>query len=153
MKQNLNEEITHIKLMMGKIMTESFEDVKEQTTVNMDIVQAQTKKIKDYLGFTANLYSDPQNKKFVRQIRFDEMFVQTNGTLSIRVESDTYTYNCTKPNLIQTSSVQHPKKVDEFYSNKLTPQLQQDFCTTGDGNVSVPDARFASNKSNPSNLA
>jgi hypothetical protein len=30
MKKNLNEEVSRIKLMMGKIMTESFEDVKEQ---------------------------------------------------------------------------------------------------------------------------
>lgn len=38
MKQNLNEEISRIKLMMGKIMTESFEDVKEQEKTPSNLV-------------------------------------------------------------------------------------------------------------------
>jgi hypothetical protein len=125
----------------------------EQTTINMDIVQGQTIKIKKYLGTTSNLYSDPQNKKFVKQIRFDEMFVQTNGTVSIRVGSDNYFYDCTKPTLIQSNSTMKPGKVDNFYSNNLTPKLQQDFCTTSVGKVSVPRATNASNKTNISNLA
>jgi len=125
----------------------------EQTTVNMDIVQDQTIKIKKYLGFTANLYSDPQNRNFVKQIRFDEMSVQTNGTLSIRVASDNYVYDCKTPTLIRANSDTKPGKVDDFYSNNLTPKLQQDFCTTSTGNAPVPKATFTSNKTNISNLA
>ena len=35
--------------------------VKEQTTIDMSVIRDRTIKIKNYLGKTANLYSDPQN--------------------------------------------------------------------------------------------
>lgn len=154
---NLQENIIRIKQVMGRIMTESFEDVKEQTWVDMDTIQDRTIKIKKYLGKTANLYSDPQNKNFVRQIPIESMWVEKDGTVIIRFNESTgqsdYAYSCTKPNMIQTKHWYGSEKPKSFYSNNITPKLQQDFCTTSVGKAPVPNATFASNKSNPSNLA
>lgn len=129
----------------------------EQTTVDMTIIQDRTIKIKNYLGKTANLYSDPQNTKFVRQIPFESMWVEKDGTVIIRFNESTgqsdYAYSCSKPNQIETKNWYSSEKPESFYSNNLTPKLQQDFCTTSVGNAPVPNATFASNKSNPSNLA
>lgn len=112
--------------------------------------------IKKYVGETANLYSDPQNKKFVKQIHFEQIIPEDDGTIQLRVKSETlpYYYYCNKPTLIFGSNVKDASKPFEFYSNNLTPYFQKDFCTTSVGGQSVRKATFASaNKSQPSNLA
>lgn len=133
--------------------------VKEQTTIDMNVIQDRTIKIKKYLGKTANLYSDPQNKNFVRQIPFENMWVEKDGRVIIRFDDNSistlfpfdYSYDCKKPNIIQTTD--RSEKPKSFYSNNLTPKLQQDFCTTSVGKAPVPQATFASAKTQTSNLA
>jgi hypothetical protein len=131
--------------------------VKEQTTIDMSVIRDRTIKIKNYLGKTANLYSDPQNKNFVRQIPFESMWVEKDGTVIIRFSESKgqfdYAYDCTKPNIIQTKDWYSSEKPKSFYSNNLTPKLQQDFCTTSVGNTPAPQATFASAKTQTSNLA
>lgn len=106
--------------------------------------------MKKYVGETANLYTDPQNKKFVKQIRFEEIIPESDGKIQLRVRAETfpYYYFCNKPTLI------FGFRAVEYYSNNLTPKFQKDFCTTSVGDKPVPKATFASaNKSQPSNLA
>ena len=114
---------------------------------------------KKYIGETANLYKDPENKEFVKQIHFEQITPEPDGRIRIFVKGETnpYHYYCNKPNVIvgiyektaTTTVVQF-----EFYSNNLTPKFQKDFCTTSVGGQPVPKATFASaNKSQPSNLA
>jgi len=110
----------------------------------------QGQKIGKYIGQTANLYTDSQNTKFVTQIRFEEIIVEPDGDIQIRVKAETfpYYYFCNKPTVI------FGFRGVEYYSNNLTPKLQSDFCTRSVGNKPVPKATFASaNKSQPSNLA
>ena len=130
--------------------------VKEQTVPNINDFPDWPQKAKKYLGKTANLYSDPQNKKFITQIRITNAIVKTDGTVKLETNSDTapysYTYNCTKPNMLQPVGGSY-HKIDKYYSNELTPMIQQDFCTKNSKGVSVPIGAFASNKSNQSNLA
>jgi hypothetical protein len=112
--------------------------------------------MKKYVGETANLYTDPQNKKFVKQIRFEEIIPESDGKIQLRVRAETfpYYYFCNKPTLIFGSNIEDASKPFEFYSNNLTPHFQKDFCTTSVGDKPVPKATFAStNKSQPSNLA
>lgn len=137
--------------------------VKEQTVPNINDFPDWPQKAKKYLGKTANLYSDPQNKNFVRQIPFENMWVEKDGRVIIRFmdESKTlfpfdYSYDCKKPNIIQTTERSYEKPsgtIKSFYSNNLTPKLQQDFCTTSVGKAPVPQATFASAKTQTSNLA
>lgn len=112
--------------------------------------------IKKYVGETANLYTDPKNKKFVKQIHFEEIYPESDGKIQLRVKGETfpYYYFCNKPTVIFGSNFEDASKPFEFYSNNLTPHFQKDFCTTSVGNKPVPKATFASaNKSQPSNLA
>ena len=124
--------------------------VKEQTVPNINDFPDWPQKAKKYLGKTANIYSDPQNKKFITQIRITNAIVKTDGTVKLETNSDTapysYTYNCTKPNMLQPG-------IGKYYSNELTPLLQQDFCTKNSKGVSVPIGTFASAKTQTSNLA
>jgi hypothetical protein len=123
----------------------------------------QGEKLKKYIGQTANLYKDPQNKDFSHQIRFEEFYFKPDGTISIMIKDgvNPYYYSCDKPTVIngvlywkKKLSVGHDMKRFDFYSNNLTPKLQADFCTTSVGDKPVPKATFASaNKSQPSNLA
>jgi hypothetical protein len=111
---------------------------------------------KKYIDETANLYTDPQNKKFVKQIYFEQIIPESDGKIQLRVKGETfpYYYFCNKPTLIFGSNVEDASKPFEFYSNNLTPHFQKDFCTTSVGGQSVRKATFASaNKSQPSNLA
>jgi hypothetical protein len=110
----------------------------------------QGEKLKKYIGQTANLYTDPQNTKFVKQIRFEEIIVETDGDIQIRVKAERFPnyYFCNKPTVIFGFGGV------EYYSNNLTPKLKADFCTTSVGGKPVPKATFASgNKSQPPNLA
>jgi hypothetical protein len=114
---------------------------------------------KKYIGETANLYKDPQNKKFVKQIHFEEITPEPDGRIQLMAKGETfpYYYYCNKPNVIVGIYDKNVIVFDEsfeFYSNNLTPQFQKDFCTTSSGDKPVPKATFASaNKSQPSNLA
>ena len=114
---------------------------------------------KKYIGETANLYKDPQNKKFVKQIHFEEITPEPDGRIQLMAKGETfpYYYYCNKPNVIVGIYDKNVIVFDEsfeFYSNNLTPKFQKDFCTTSVGGQPVPKATFAStNKSQPSNLA
>jgi len=114
---------------------------------------------KKYIGETANLYKDPQNKKFVKQIHFEQITPEPDGRIQLMVKGETfpYYYYCNKPNVIVGIYDKNVIVFDEsfeFYSNNLTPKFQSDFCTTSVGDKPVPKATFASaNKSQPSNLA
>ena len=123
----------------------------------------QGEKLKKYIGQTANLYKDPQNKDFAHQIRIEEFIFQPDGSISIMIKDgvNPYYYSCDKPTVIngvlywkKKLSVGHNMKRFDFYSNNLTPKLQADFCTTSVGDKPVPKATFASaNKPQPSNLS
>jgi len=114
---------------------------------------------KKYIGETANLYKDPQNKKFVKQIHFEQITPEPDGRIQLMVKGETfpYYYYCNKPNVIVGIYDKNVIVFDEsfeFYSNNLTPHFQKDFCSTNVGGQSVRKATFAStNKSQPSNLA
>ena len=123
---------------------------------DFEALSDQGQKIGKYIGKTANLYTDPQNKKFVKQIRFEEILIETDGKIQIRVKGETlpYYYYCNKPTVMVGHNNKDVFKPFEFYSNNLTPKFQSDFCTTSVGDKPVPKATFASaNKPQPSNLS
>jgi hypothetical protein len=133
-------------------------------------------KLDKFKGNTVNLYSDPENKKFKRQIRIDYIdrpkyydLVNNLGKLIIffnyeDIEGDGYgggddalvlRYSCDKPNKLFSTNTKLFTGPDRFvYSNLFTNKLKKEFCTKGSGGASVPKATFASTgKPQPSNLA
>lgn len=133
--------------------------IKEQTTTNINKFPDWPNKAKHYDGETANLYSDPENRNFIRQIRFDSITVEDNGTIEIKAsgESIPLRYHCNNPTVIYGYNFKDvskkPKENFEFYSNKLTPKLQRDFCTKNSTGVSIPKATYTSAKTQTTNLA
>jgi hypothetical protein len=94
----------------------------------------QGEKLKKYIGQTANLYKDPQNKDFAHQIRIEEFYFKPDGTISIMIKDgvNPYYYSCDKPTVIN-GVLYWKKKLSEvgmkrfdFYSNNLTPKLQRE---------------------------
>lgn len=136
-------------------------------------------KLDKFKGNTVNIYSDPENKKFKRQIRIDYIdrqkyydTVNTLGKLDIvyrfeDIKGDrSHTidggddllilkYSCDKPNKLFSTNTKLFTGPDRFvYSNLFTDKLKKEFCTKGSGGASVPKATFASTgKPQPSNLA
>jgi len=137
-------------------------------------------KLNKFKGNTVNIYRDPENKKFIRQIRIDYIDVQKYwepinnlGKIQIiyqfeRIPNDEYpeyvdggddtlvlTYSCDKPNKLFSFNTKFFTGPDRFvYSNLFTNKLKKEFCTVGSGGASVPKATFASTgKPQPSNLA
>jgi hypothetical protein len=212
MKQNLNEEISRIKSMIKMVneqvqttVTQTGENPGIKTTTNPPMSKAVSPpkeqnpfsqdKLDEYLGETVNLYADPENKKFIKQIRIDKIEQTTekryvenrlgnllisfnfwndpntgeNNSYKGSTDSFTLEYSCDNSNNLKWG-VWFEKNFDRFllgwgvkmvglkpqsriYSNNLTTKLKQNFCTVSSGGSSVPKATFASNKSNPSNLA
>jgi hypothetical protein len=136
-------------------------------------------KLDKFKGNTVNIYSDPENKKFKRQIRIDNIDrpkyydpVNNLGKLEIRYRYEDITgdntqtikggddvlilkYSCDKPNKLFSTNTKLFTGPDRFvYSNLFTDKLKKEFCTKGSGGASVPKATFASTgKPQPSNLA
>jgi hypothetical protein len=139
-------------------------------------------KLNKFKGNTVNIYRDPENKKFIRQIRIDYIGVpkfydpvnnlgkieiyyhfeaipndETGGAQYVDGGDDTLvlTYSCDKPNKLFSSNTKFFTGPDRFvYSNLFTNKLKKEFCTVGSGGASVPKATFASTgKPQPSNLA
>jgi hypothetical protein len=137
-------------------------------------------KLNKFKGNTVNIYRDPENKKFIRQIRIDYIDVpkfydpiNNLGKIEInyffeRIANDEYpeyvdggddalflTYSCDKPNKLFANNTKFFTGPDRFvYSNLFTNKLKKEFCTVGSGGASVPKATFASTgKPQPSNLA
>ena len=133
--------------------------IKEQTTTNINKFPDWPNKAKHYDGETANLYSDPQNRDFVKQIRFDRIAVEYDGTIEIMASGESFPlrYHCNKPNVIFgfhfKDGSKKQKENFEFYSNKLTPKLQSDFCTKNSTGLSVPKGTYTSAKTQIANLA
>jgi hypothetical protein len=136
-------------------------------------------KLESFKGNTVNLYTDPENRKFKRQIRIDHInsgwsySVNKLGKLEIAYEYEevkdddgdtlqrygtaTYwlNYSCDKPDqLIDFDSKLFGSPGRVLYSKFFTDKLKKEFCTVGSGGASVPKATFASTgKPQPSNLA
>ncbi len=150
--------------------------IKEQTT---KVNSADFAILNQYKGETANIYSDPQNKKFVTRIDIHEIFPydydpyakNIHGYDEASVVLTTkhpygnidYLFKCNKPTeLIKTNlgPNQNTKKLPDtlinnevYYSNNLTTKLKNDFCTRSSGGASVPNATFSSAKTQTPNLA
>jgi hypothetical protein len=150
--------------------------IKEQVT---KVDSADFAILNQYKGETANIYSDPQNKKFVTRIDIHEVFPNyydpyakhVHGADEASVVLTTkhpygdvdYLFRCNKPTeLIKTTlgPSQSTKTLpaalinnELYYSNNLTTKLKNDFCTLSTGGASVPNATFSSAKTQTSNLA
>ena len=196
MKHNLNEEISRIKSMIKMVneqvqttVTQTGENPGIKTTTNPPMSKAVSppkeqnpfneEKFETFKGNTVNLYTDRENRKFIRQIRIDHLYsglgdsknklgkinigynyekVKLSDGANYQVGNSDHiyflTYSCDKPDELipfDTKLFTGPNFV--VYSNNLTTKLKQNFCTVSSGGSSVPKATFASNKSNPSNLA
>lgn len=136
-------------------------------------------KLDKFKGNTVNIYTDPENKKFKRQIRIDHIDrpkyydpVNNLGKIEIGYRYEDITgdrsqtirggddvlyleYSCDKPNKLFSTNTKLFTGPDRFvYSNLFTDKLKKEFCTVGSGGSSVPKATFASTgKPQPSNLA
>ena len=138
-------------------------------------------KLDKFKGNTVNIYTDPENKKFKRQIRIDDIdtpsyydMVNNLGKLNIYYSYELIPrdggstqivnggddalilkYSCDKPNKLYSVNTKFFTGPDRFvYSNLFTNKLKKEFCTVGSGGASVPKATFASTgKPQPSNLA
>lgn len=150
--------------------------IKEQTT---EVNSANFAILNQYKNQTANIYSDPQNKKFVTRIdinaafpyRYDPYAKNIHGYDEASVVLTTthphgdidYLFRCEKPTeLIKTNlgPNQNTNEIPQiyinnevYYSNNLTAKLKKDFCTVSSGGASVPNSTFASTKTQTANLA
>jgi hypothetical protein len=78
---------------------------------------------KKYIGETANLYKDPQNKKFVKQIHFEEITPEPDGRIQLMAKGETfpYYYYCNKPNVIVGIYDKNVIVFDESFEEIKTP--------------------------------